>query len=276
MLYGTTTSGGNPNRGTVFSLSTDGIQSVLLHNSGTAATAWCPITVVWSPTKKGDLFGTTSAGGGSAGNGIVFELSPPGAGKTVWKETVLHSFGALGSDDVASPFQGVVLGAGGVVYGCAGVGKVGMGAVYAVTPPPKGSKKWMETILYDFGTQTNDPAVTECALTLGPGGKLYGAASSGGAYNWGALFELDPPSGGATKWTETVLHSFGPIRFRGRKAADVRARPARQNICMASPISAASRRRVRCIGSSSDPPPAGIVGRALAAPPDCAFQIPTR
>jgi uncharacterized repeat protein (TIGR03803 family) len=37
-------------------------------------------------------------------------------------------------------------------------------------------------------------------------GNLYGTSSGGGAYGYGAVFELSPNSDGT--WTETVLHSF--------------------------------------------------------------------
>jgi hypothetical protein len=112
--------------------------------------------------------------------------------------------------DAASPYQGVVLGKGGVVYGCAAGSTNDQGAVYALTPPPKGSKTWSEQVPYIFGDQLNDPNVTECAVVVDPSGRLFGTASGGGVYGWGAFFELDPPANGQTNWTETVLHSFGP------------------------------------------------------------------
>src|SRR5271165_1650356 len=41
--------------------------------------------------KSGALYGTT-AGGGAAGNGAVFKLTPPARRGGVWTESVLHSF----------------------------------------------------------------------------------------------------------------------------------------------------------------------------------------
>ena len=56
--------------------------------------------------------------------------------------------------------------------------------------------------------------VGSCPDGLGPGaslifdssGNLYGVASGGGAYGYGAVFQLTPGDDG--KWTEKILHSF--------------------------------------------------------------------
>src|SRR5579863_7251913 len=56
----------------------------------------------------GDLYGTT-AGGGTAGAGVVFKLTP------TRQETVLHSFS--GGADGSTPFAGVILGRDGNLYG---------------------------------------------------------------------------------------------------------------------------------------------------------------
>ncbi len=39
-------------------------------------------------------------------------------------------------------------------------------------------------------------------------GNLYGTTSAGGAYNYGSVFELTPPSTSGGGWTETILYSF--------------------------------------------------------------------
>ena len=61
----------------------------------------------------GVLYGTT-AGTGS-GAGTVFSLTPPASPGGAWTEAVLHDF-TCGSDG-CSPFAGVVIGSGGVLYG---------------------------------------------------------------------------------------------------------------------------------------------------------------
>ncbi len=41
-------------------------------------------------------------------------------------------------------------------------------------------------------------------------GNLYGTATYGGAYGYGAIFELTPPTQSGGVWTETVLYNFCP------------------------------------------------------------------
>lgn len=45
-------------------------------------------------------------------------------------------------------------------------------------------------------------------LLRGPGGRLWGVTSGGGAYGLGVIFCLTPPSRGVPFWVETVVHSF--------------------------------------------------------------------
>lgn len=76
-LYGTTTAGGSRNYGTVFQLkrsANDAWSEVVLHSFPSDATdGKYPNGLL--PDSKGNLFGTTSAGG-SAGVGTVFEITP--------------------------------------------------------------------------------------------------------------------------------------------------------------------------------------------------------
>ena len=53
---------------------------------------------------KGNLYGTTSAGGDSNGDGVVFKLTPKSGGK--WSESTVHRFGK-GSDG-SNPYYGLV------------------------------------------------------------------------------------------------------------------------------------------------------------------------
>jgi uncharacterized repeat protein (TIGR03803 family) len=88
------------------------------------------------------------------------------------------------------------------------------GAVFKVTPTGT------ETTLYSFcssGASCLDGSDPQSTLLVDSAGNLYGTASSGGANNEGAVFELSPaPSGGScpsgtyqgTGWCETVLYSF--------------------------------------------------------------------
>jgi uncharacterized repeat protein (TIGR03803 family) len=159
---------------------------------------------------SGNLYGTTQIGG-SAGYGIVFELSPPAAGQKTWSETILHSF--QGGADGSAPNGGLVFDTAGNLYGTTSAGgSANAGTVFKLTPPASGQTAWSEAVLYAFqgGTDGLNPAA---GLTLGRNGVLYGTTQSGGAYGDGSLFngtvfELTPPKPKQTVWTETILHSF--------------------------------------------------------------------
>lgn len=88
----------------------------------------------------GALYGTATAGGEiiSAGHrirakGIVFKLTPPPAGKTIWTETVLHSFAGAPTDG-ESPTTSPTVTADGTIYGMTESGGARKGGViYRVT-----------------------------------------------------------------------------------------------------------------------------------------------
>jgi len=130
-----------------------------------------------------------------------------------WTETVLYSFAGQNGDG-ANPYAGVVIGHDGALYGTtAGGGASGQGTVFRLAPPRLPGGAWTETVLYSF-SGASDGAFPMAALTVGPGGILYGTTGGGGAANacssCGTVFELTPPSGSGP-WQETVLHSFqGP------------------------------------------------------------------
>ena len=65
--------------------------------------------------QSGNLFGTTSSGGTGGYGGVVFELSPDGAGG--WIETVLHTFGQNGITDGYSASGSLVFDKVGNLYG---------------------------------------------------------------------------------------------------------------------------------------------------------------
>jgi len=62
-----------------------------------------------------------------------------------------------------------------------------------------------ESVLYTF-TSGADGGNPYAGPILDSKGNLYGTTVYGGAYNYGAVFELSPGANG--QWTETVLHSF--------------------------------------------------------------------
>jgi uncharacterized repeat protein (TIGR03803 family) len=211
-LYGTTAEGGPMDGGTVFKLAPP----------AAGQTAWTE-TVLTDfnftdgdfPTgnliadSTGNLYGTTS-GGGPSRDGVVFELSPPSAGQTVWTETVLATFtGKNGS----TPDGGLIADSAGNLYGTTELGgttEKGQtsknGIAFELTPPAAGQTAWTETVLISFGKANGETPYG--SLVADSAGNLYGTSANGGALQDGTVFELTPPAAGQTAWSATVLARF--------------------------------------------------------------------
>jgi len=135
-----------------------------------------------------NLYGTTRAGGAS-GFGVVFKIDQTG-------ETVPYSF-AGGTTDGAYPHAGLIADAAGNLYGTTLQGGASsLGVVFKLYTTGK------ETVLHSFTGSPADGANPYATLTQDSTGNLYGTTRSGGASNYGVVFELD------TAGKETVLHSF--------------------------------------------------------------------
>jgi uncharacterized repeat protein (TIGR03803 family) len=162
----------------------------------------------------GNLYGTSYAGG-AAGEGTVFELSPPTANQTAWTETILYSFYAANRTDGVHPTGRLVFGPHGELYGttssAGGAGAAGRGTVFELSPPATLGGSWTETTLHVFGA-AGDGATPYAGLAIDAAGTLYGTTSAGGsmaakdAPGFGTVFSLAPLAGGS--WTETILHRF--------------------------------------------------------------------
>jgi uncharacterized repeat protein (TIGR03803 family) len=156
-LYGTA-GGGTYRQGTVFRLSHNSNgkwQETVLYNFGaTANDGNRPISGV-TIDAVGNLYGTTELGGGY-GFGTVYKLSPLPDG--TWKETILHSFGAL--PDGEYPWGGVAVDSAGNVYGTTATGGTNgcgsidpqCGIIFELSPASDGT--WNETILYNSAEST--------------------------------------------------------------------------------------------------------------------------
>jgi uncharacterized repeat protein (TIGR03803 family) len=187
-FYGTTPAGGANGDGTVFSMTTSGMETVLYRFKGgrDGAQPWAGLLNV-----NGTLYGTT-AGGGANNDGTVFSITPSG------KEIRLYSFGGIG--DGAKPWAGLV-NVKGTLYGTTYVGGAyNVGTVFAIT------KSFTETVLHSF-KGSEDGAYPEAGL-LNVKGTLYGTTTSYGG-GVGAVFSV------TTSGTETVLYSF-----KGSKLGD--------------------------------------------------------
>jgi uncharacterized repeat protein (TIGR03803 family) len=231
-LFGTTYTGGT-GWGTVFELippQTGGAWSLhqLYAFTGGADGANPRAPVVFSP--HGVIFGTTEQGG-AFGYGTVFSLTPAVGGK--WTQAVIYSFTGTGGDG-ANPEAGMILSPKGVLYGTTDAGgTTGNGTVFSLTPAVGGA--WTEAVIYSFagapsgcGTTGNpacDGANSLGSLTLSKTGTLYGTTYSGGAANWGTVFQLAQTAG---VWTETLLYSFigAPSGIGGGSACGTSGQPA--------------------------------------------------
>lgn len=118
-------------------------------------------------------------------------------------ETVLYSFS--GGADGSYPLGHLTFDSTGNLYGTTFEGGTyGAGTVFELSP--NGNVGWTEVVLYSFtgGADGGNPFLSH--VMFDSAGNLLGTASTGGAYGYGAVFELSFIGG---TWTETVLHSFG-------------------------------------------------------------------
>ena len=153
---------------------------------------------------SGTLFGTTLYGGPHGrrygGRGTVFRVSTKGK----IHERVIWTFGGYRADGIY-PDAGPVLAADGAVYGTTTYGgSFGYGTAFKLTPS---ARRYTETILHNFGGG-RDGRYPASALTLGPGGVLYGTTSGGGSGctdGCGIVFELTPTVAG---YSENILWNF--------------------------------------------------------------------
>ncbi len=126
-------------------------------------------------------------------------------GSTAQTETIVHSF--TGLSDGGLPESGLVSDGKGNFFGSTRSGGTNFGGVVYEHTPNLNSG-WTEQVLYNFGLQgTISAANPSGTLAIDSSGNIYGVASSGGGFNWGAVFEISPSSNGT--WTAKLLHIFG-------------------------------------------------------------------
>jgi uncharacterized repeat protein (TIGR03803 family) len=182
-LYGTTSSGGRYGDGVVYRLSPSGgtwNDTIVYYftleygfyqgASGIAVDA------------NGNLYGATNAGG-LYSLGTIYKLTP---GVGYWKRTVLYTF--TGGNDGAYPqaFGGLVLDQNGAIYGITVYGgQFGYGTVFKLVNGKRGN--WNEVTLHGFRSTDGTQPI---GIALDSSGHIFGSTNSGGANNFGVMYEI--------------------------------------------------------------------------------------
>ncbi len=135
VLYGTSSLGGSNDRGTVFSVHTDGTSYQVLHSFQTngvdGANPWSGL-VLWHHT----LYGTTQKGG-TNGHGTIFSINTNGSAYTIFHNFVLPS-GTFTNLDGTTP-EGDLMISGNILYGTTQAGgSAGFGTVFSAALPRPG------------------------------------------------------------------------------------------------------------------------------------------
>ncbi len=193
-LFGTTLKDGDPSCacGTVFELASDGTETVLHIFAGGSdgASPQSPLVA----DENGNLFGSTSKGGGNSGCGFgcgtIYEVAAHNT-----HVSILH---ALSYGDGQLPSGAMVIDASGNLYATAmGGGDQGLGTVFKVMP------NGGSTTLYSFkgGFDGKAPAT---GVTGDGQGNLYGTTQQGGDAHCqcGTIFTFNATTG------FTSLHVF--------------------------------------------------------------------
>jgi uncharacterized repeat protein (TIGR03803 family) len=192
-LYGTTWEGGIYSAGTVFELVPNNGKwtEKVLHsfdNSGGDG-AYPHAGLILDTT--GRLYGTTQ-GGGNAGGGTVFELTP---NQGEWTEKQLYLFNPFAKDGWA-PEAPLIMDRAGNLYGTYSGGTYNWGGVFELI---LNKGKWTERVLHQFMQNGKDGAyILFGGLVFDATGNLYGMTRSGGSgtgcgsNGCGTVFEVAP------------------------------------------------------------------------------------
>jgi uncharacterized repeat protein (TIGR03803 family) len=137
---------------------------------------------------EGNLYGTASAGGPN-GNGTVFELGTNGSFSVLHAFSPLDNLGANG--DGATPFGGLVMDHLSNLYGTTFSGGTVPGGVSGGTVfEMAGDGSFATLHSFNGSVVGSDGAQPEAGLVQGNDSFLYGTTASGGANEWGALYDL--------------------------------------------------------------------------------------
>src|SRR5213080_4600449 len=202
-IYGTTVLGGDFGSGTVFKLSRTptGWVHTVLYSFTSGADGGEPYKGV-TVDREGNLYGTAVTGGSGScegGCGVVYKLTNSGG---TWTQTVIHAF--TGGDDGSGPGARVTVDPHGNVYGMTPTGGAfGLGTIYQLHPGANGNYTFKVIHSFTGGVDGSSGSAGKMILR---NGHLYGAATTGGAFGSGTVFELRPTQAG--EWDFKTLYSF--------------------------------------------------------------------
>jgi uncharacterized repeat protein (TIGR03803 family) len=187
-LYGTTYRGGASGDGTVFELAAGSstITTLASFDGTNGAGSLAPLVM----DSSGNLYGTTVYGGVGytgafgTGYGTAFEVAHDSSAITT-----LASFNGT---DGENAYAGLILDSSGNLYGtAAGGGASGDGTVFELAP----GSSTVTTLASFNGTDGETPLA---GLLMDSSGNLYGTTVTGGATNYGTVFEVAQGSGTIT------------------------------------------------------------------------------
>lgn len=149
---------------------------------------------------KGDLFGTTTAGGSGGactgdGCGVIYELTPAG-------ERVLYNF--TGGNDGFGPGGPLSFDKQGRLYGTTpDGGAYSQGVVYQLA---RSGGSWRFNVIHAFTGGADGGVGSLGSLLIDESNAIYGVTELGGAHSAGTVFKLAPESGGT--YDLTTLYAF--------------------------------------------------------------------
>lgn len=195
-LYGTTLRGGQPDKGTIYRIATDGTAFTVLHEFDGANGENPEGTLVVGD--DGALYGTTLQGG-EDNRGTIYRITTAGAFTLLYSFPRLSEFNTSGlaTNAVGANPRAGLLASGGVFYGTAYQGGAnGFGTVFRVTPAGDLS------VVHAFAGPSFGAGFPLSGITQDAAGNLYGTTERGGYVNRGAAYRIDPAG------TFTLLHGY--------------------------------------------------------------------
>ncbi len=191
-LYGTTTSGGTNNIGTIFKIMPDGTGYVKLLDFAGTTNGSSPFGSLISDGTF--LYGMTKLGG-SQSMGVVFKIKTDGTGYT---KLLDFTFAANGSNPLGSLFSDGIF-----LYGTTyGGGANSFGTIFKIKPDGTNFSK-----LLDFADDQNGKYPQGSLMSDGT--YLYGTTTGGGTNNMGVVFKIKKDGTGYAKLIDFTGMSNG-------------------------------------------------------------------